>query len=87
MEAHITYTEHGRVLKGSLAETFGATYAEYARLKGRLIRWYTANDTTLLSSRGKQCRVLIGDDVYRIRGTVFHFLSPQIPNLLGATLG
>lgn len=67
MEARLEYTEHGRVLRRSLEETFG-DYANFARPKGRLIRWYTESDMALMTMRERRSRVVLGDDVYNVEG-------------------
>lgn len=68
VEPHFKYTEHGRILKGSLTETFGAYYAGFATLKGKLIRWYSEADAGLLSPSDLKSLVLIGDDIYDTKG-------------------
>lgn len=68
MEPHICYTEHGRVLKRSLSQTFGKDYAGFAKLEGRLKRWYRESDMALLSAGNCRSRLTIGDDVYDIKG-------------------
>lgn len=67
MEAHLEYTEHGRVLKRSLGETFG-DYAKFARFKGRLIRWYTESDMALMTLSERRHPVVFRDDVYNVEG-------------------
>ena len=67
MDIHIRYTKNGRVMRQSLTKTFG-TYAEYATLKGRLIRWYTEADRILLTEKERKSLVTIRDDVYNIKG-------------------
>lgn len=68
MEARLEYTEHGRVLRRSLEETFG-DYAKFARPKGKLIRWYTESDMALMTLSERRSRVVLGDDVYNTKGT------------------
>ncbi|SPO01501.1 uncharacterized protein DNG_04174 [Cephalotrichum gorgonifer] len=67
METYVEYTEHGRVLKRGLANTFGS-YAKHAHFKGTLIRWYDEGTIDLMSSVNRASRITIGDDVYNLEG-------------------
>ena len=62
MEAHLEYTEHGRVPKRNLEETFG-DYSRFSKLKGGLIRWYSESDMELMSPSERRSRVVLWDDV------------------------